>query len=209
MSQDLPRKQPETEVKGSPEAKPAPIELRNMTINYIAAEDRLQLDAALMPVNKDQAHDQMEKGDDQSKDSNQRVRLWLTRRLMDLLIKQVIETLEVAAGPAAAIPNDLRQSIAQTKAERQKERATPVKAGPSDPAWLVTKAQIRRTNQGVRLVLAGYDNQQAILYLQHVILRQWLGILQTAYRRADWSLDAFPDWMTEAPTTAPKGILLN
>ncbi len=63
--------------------------------------------------------------------------------------------------------------------------------------------------EGVVLTFKSANDQRAMLSLTAAALRQWLNIVYDAYVRAEWSLAAWPDWISEAavPVQTPSVVM--
>ena len=150
-----------------------------------------------------------------SSDKNEKVeRLWLSRRLLDRLIPNLTDQLEVKS--SNEIPTELEQSLAQEKAELDKQESEAVKIKIKNPSWLVTSIQIRRSESNFQLVFLGDNTEvsnitknQAKFDLATTNLRQWLNAVYRIYLKAEWETKAFPPWLKENSSKSKKPILLN
>ena len=175
----------------SPSEPPAAkiLRIQTLTLRYVAAEDRMCIDCRL-------------KG-------GEHLRLWATRRLMDRLVPSLFDKLE-ADGSSSAIPADIRQSLAQSKAERQKEKSKAVAPPEDTPEWLVSGVKLADTPNGIRVAFRTKSTDEvAVIAFTRQHLRQWLAIVFSTYERAQWGRRVFPRWMEEDrnPAPAPKGLL--
>ena len=165
-----------------------------VTMSFNAIEDRIVMDSL-----------------DQSKKVE---RLWLSRRLLDRLIPTLTDQLEVDS--SKTIPTELEQSLAQEKAEMDKQQSKAVEINSKNPSWLVTHIQIGRSKNKFRLLFLGKNteepmatNNQANFDLAIPNLRQWLNALHKIYLKAEWETKAFPSWLNENNPKSGKNILLN
>ena len=158
-------------------------ELKRLTTRYLDIEDRVQLAGELV--------------------GGATVVLWLTWRLMQRLLPVLLQSLE-REGVDASYAGILH-GFAQQTARAGLEAALPVSAGQGSQTWLVVSVDISKTAETVRLIFKGPEYQQALLVLTPKPLRQWLGIVHEAYRRAGWPLAVWPDWVldTAGPGTLP------
>jgi hypothetical protein len=165
--------------------------LNKITTTYSETEDRLRL------VGEDAA--------------GEAVVLWLTRRLVNRLVRQLVEWLEAEDGGAlAALGPELRQSWAQEKAVRQLEPSAPVRARGDAPKLLVASVDLSRDQRRYVLRFRTADDTAPSLSLSSTELRQWLGIVHQLYLAADWPRDPWPAWMEEtAPTEQRQPALLH
>lgn len=160
-------------------------DLQRITTEYIESEDRIRLSGELAP--------------------QATVVLWLTQRLVNRLLPHLLGWLEQQTGQGAM--GDLFQGFAQQAAMANLEQQPPVQSAPQSQAWLVHAVNLTAAAEGVRLTFrcAGDasppDGSDAVgLTLHAQALRQWLGILHTQYRKADWPLTGWPDWLMEGHT---------
>jgi hypothetical protein len=171
-------------------------QLKRITIDYLAAEDRLRLSG---------------EGDDGG-----RLAIWLTRRLLDRLVPVLLDWMQregcdlpmARAGDAVATNAPAPRaeplhSFAQQAARASLSPVVPVQVTATDQAWLAQAVDVGRATGVLRLTFRGADVQQAVLTLRPQPLRQWLNILHDAYRKADWPATVWPDWVRDAaPTTS-------
>lgn len=165
-------------------------ELTRLTTEYIVYEDRIRLSGATA------------EGDT--------LVLWLTRRLLDRMLPQLVGWLEgqgqpqtASSGPRAGggLPNELVNTFAQQAARSQAKPQAPVRPNAASHAWLVHTLDLQRGPKAIRLVFkhpGGADVSPATLSLPAGAVRQWLNVLHDQYRRAGWPMDVWPAWVTEA-----------
>lgn len=154
--------------------------LQKMTTQYDEKEDRLRLSGELGP--------------------DAQVLLWITARLLNRLLPPLLKWLDKQSG--VDVRPELYQSLAQAAAVRGLEPQAPVQATASSRKWLVQAVDITPQQDQVQLVFRGANaDEQAAVLLPARPLRQWLGILFDQYRRAEWRLDIWPQWMHEARQT--------
>jgi hypothetical protein len=139
---------------------------------------------------------------------NQVVVLWMTRRLLDRLVSHLAGMLEreTAQAPEPQIQQAFAQQAAATthqqqSQEQQQAPVTPEQAK-SVSQWLVHEVDLTQAQQGVSLRFRGREPAQVVeLGMPALLLRQWLGIVHGQYRRAQWPMEAWPEWMNEGQTT--------
>ena len=156
--------------------------LRRIDTRYLAAEDRIRL----LGVTTD----------------NQTLVLWLTRRLLDRLLAQVLEQFDLyhgggppADGPAPQGPHWPGEtgSVPEPVMSPTPE-APPLRAA---PPWLVSRVTLREMPPGLWCGFQGQaPEQRATLVFTPWQLRHWLRILLGEYRRAQWPLGAWRAWLT-------------
>ncbi len=162
-------------------------ELQRATTEYIDSEDRLRLSGTV--------------------DGQQTVVLWLTHRLLQRLLPPLLTWLDKRQ-PDAVPRADVLHSFAQQQAQSKLPRQAPVQAKAESQTWLVTSIDITSSDQAVRLIFKGRQQEAAQLTLTPIQLRQWLGILHAGYRAAQWPLDAWPVWMAEGTAIRPPPAAL-
>ena len=165
-------------------------ELQRVTTEYVAAEDRLRVSGAA--------------ADDQT------VVLWLTQRLLNLLVPQLTGWLE-RQGAADLIDSELAQSFAQEAAEASLAAEPAVRPASDEDGWLVDSVDMHTGTDGVVLAFKAGDNAIASLTLLTEALRQWLGILRGQYVQGGWPTSVWPSWMgeTHAQPVKPAGAALH
>jgi hypothetical protein len=170
-------------------------ELKRLTTEYLATEDRIRLSGEVDPQTP--------------------VVIWLTQRLLLRMVPALLEWLQkeleksplvaastkVATSPAAAGVKDFLQQAAQQSARSAVTPQEPVRAGRDSPELLATAINVARLPQGIRLTFRGAagDQQTYHFSLAAQPLRQWLAILQDVTLRAEWPQQIWPEWM-QKPT---------
>ncbi|MBO9543702.1 hypothetical protein [Caulobacter sp.] len=155
-------------------------ELQRITTEYVTIEDRLRLTGAT--------------GDDQI------VVLWLTQKLLNLLVPQLTGWLERQGGAGG----ELLQEFAQQAAEASLPIEAAVRAAAPETNALVVTVDIATRAEGAILVFKTEDNTPlASLPLPFEALRQWLGIVRNQYVAGGWPTSAWPAWMDETHIAPP------
>ncbi len=157
------------------------MKLDKLTLDYVAAEDRVLLRAQDAAGNV--------------------VAFWLTLRMSRALLKSLVEHLENLTPKLAATDDEVLQSFRQTSALMKLASTEAVQAAGSAPL-LLTTLDLQRNPHGVVLQLPLAGGAIADLALDTVQLRQYLHILRSMFLRADWPLDDWPRWMGEAAAEA-------
>jgi hypothetical protein len=137
-------------------------------------------------------------------DADDVVCLWLTRRMLVRLLPKLFDWLqrEVPQSLAADAIQGFRQHSATAALEAQE----PVRADPNARQWLVTSVDVSLQGRQVHLVFRGDEPHEAVsLGLRALPMRQWLGVLHTQFRRADWPAGIWPDWMQESLNSSADG----
>lgn len=164
--------------------------LQRITTEYVGVEDRIRLSG------KDGADDAAP------------VVIWITQRLLQRLLPVLLEWLERREG--ASLRADVVRSFAQQAARAELVPQEPVRAAADSAAWLAREVDIGRDERSVRLSWRGGEGQSAFFELSAKPLRQWLGILHDHCVKADWPLDAWPEWVcAAAPARAERTGLLH
>lgn len=152
-------------------------QLHRVTTEYVPVEDRIRLSG--------------ETADDRT------FVLWLTQRLLNLLVPQLTRWLE--HHDAAASGADLFQEFAQQAAESSLTAEPAVQAAAPASAWCVVTVDIATGPDGATLVFKSEGEIELVaLPLTAMALRQWLAILRGQYLAAAWPTTAWPAWMNEA-----------
>lgn len=171
-------------------------ELQRITSQYVEYEDRIRLT-----------------GENPERDV---VTLWLTQRLLNRHIGPLVQWLERSrsdndAQPRVTVRQTLEQTFIQQHAAQVLTLQTPVPAIGSCSDILVNSVDLKSGARGVRLLLKDRDNEiTATLTLGVTPLRQWLAILLSQHKVAQWSLSVWPQWMLDARhQTAPQQMRMH
>lgn len=155
---------------------------RRFTTEYVDQEDRIriahELDQPVVQIN------------------------WLTRRLLDRLVTHLIGSLEKSLAPVSR--PDVMQAFVQEAAIAQLTPEPAVKPAIQAQSWLVVSIDLNWRGSSLSLVFKGAKPEQEIIITMNAIqLRQWLRILHVQYTKAGWDLSAWPDWMLNANQGVP------
>ncbi len=126
--------------------------------------------------------------------------LWLTRRLAERLVPALIQGLRVPHldDDAQATEVQAAQVYAQLEARISRKPANPVVVADTAAPALVQKIQVKTAQNGARvLVLTCPDAEPAELVLRPGELRQWLEMLNLAFRKGQWREDIWPAWIQQ------------
>jgi hypothetical protein len=138
-------------------------------------------------------------------EADDRVQVWLTRRLLDRLLPVVIDWLPQAeggggSGPMASLVSEFQQQAAVSGVVPQ----PPVRATPTTRDWLAEAIDVNRAADQLGVVLKAAGQVPVGLTFTPVSLRQWLGILCVAYFQADWPVAVWPEWIRSSVTQKPS-----
>lgn len=162
-----------------------PPSLSRLTTEYIETEDRIRVTGELPGLTE--------------QDAPRTVVLWFTQRLFNRLLPHLLTWLErhdVLQGWNQAV-----QGFAQQAAVAALTPQPPVRSAPESQTWLVHKLQLTCTPYNAQIGFQsapGGPEYQTHLVLEAQPLRQWLNIVYEQYRRAQWPLSLWPQWLTEA-----------
>ena len=155
---------------------PAPQALQRVTTQYVVNEDRIRLSGETA--------------------EGETLVLWLTQRMLGVLIPRLIDWLEQQGGDV------LLQEFAQQAAEAALEAEPPVAA--QTLGGCVTSIDIATGPDGVLLVFKTEGDALGVsLALLNAPLRQWLGIVRSQYVIGGWPTAVWPAWMDETQTAPP------
>jgi hypothetical protein len=155
---------------------------------YVVAEDRLRLTCSL------------EGGETET--------FWLTHRLANALVKQLVNWLDntVAEDRSGPFANSIAQQSAVAKAPEKRREALP-----DQPGRLIDTVNVKLAEKAILLTFKDASGHAARVTFDAPHLRRWLQGLHEQYRRAEWSVDEWPDWVIEQsnPEPAPPAVRLN
>lgn len=170
--------------------------LQRITIEFVAREDRIRLSGA-----------RADEGP---------LAIWLTKRLLDRLVPVLLESIEREASDLPAVGQgdgggdraarsaeklpyqETLQGFAQQAARNRLEPQRAVRVSSDDEAWLAATVSVSRSPRWFKLTFKAADGRSASATLNIQQMRQWLNILHDSYRRAEWPLAVWPDWVREA-----------
>lgn len=192
-------------------------DLQRITIEYIEFEDRFRLTGEMKadsgetsePIESSEPSESIESSEVDESGKIDVVTIWLTQRLLNLLLPILFEWLQDRSAVASKNPsgdrqtNEFLQGFAQQAATEQIPQQPPVQSQADTLSWLVREVDIGRGPEGVKLSLKGHNGEEASLSLEQGQLRQWLSIVHNGWVRAEWPKTIWPSWILEtAPTTA-------
>jgi hypothetical protein len=157
--------------------------LQRVTTEFSAEEDRIRIAGVT--------------------EEGRRVVIWLTRRLLGLLLPVLLEQLDKQFGATSAEHRLVLHEFAQQAACQSLGGAAAVVTAQDDVAVLPTTVDIKQTAAGVMLVFRSPASNALSLPLGSEVLRQWLHILYQAVCAANWQLPQWPDWLTGATANDP------
>lgn len=157
--------------------------LDRLTTSYSDSEDRLRVAG-------------------QHAESDGTVALWLTRRLANRLVEVLTQWLDEAVREGQAVfDSGLHHAWAQEAATRQMEPAEPVAVAHDSPPGLVVSVDLSRDDEHYCVIFRTLGDRQddpPFVRFAATELRQWLGIVYSLYRAADWPLESWPEWIANA-----------
>lgn len=175
----------------APDGRAAARRIDKLTFDYSVAEDRLL--ARLQAMN------------------GERSAVWLTQRLARRLVMALLSHLDktaAAAGPATDRQSD-RPVVTSDPQQREmvnsfRHQAAMLKHAPLAPVAEVDTAgapvlKTIRARMSKNRMLLNFDlaSGPGVLILTQDTAWQMLHILLNAFRRAEWPLDIWPDWMRD------------
>lgn len=184
--------------------------LQRITSEYVATEDRFRLSGIT--------------------DTGGEVSYWITQRLLQRLLNFLLDWLEShreelerqaasdMLGPMVTKPVK-RSAQAEAKVSQVPEEADESdeadEAGKEespeeeqdDAAELLFEADIRIAPNRITVVFKPRNSEHAQLSLQLDEAWQWVAILHTLWRRAEWNLSVWPDWIEEVKAPHPSKSL--
>lgn len=155
--------------------------LLRITTKYMEVEDRVRMNA------------ECSDGD--------YISLWLTQRLLIRLAKNCIEFLDKQPLEVHKIPaaderlHPEAQSIMQQSATTGSQNQEAVVVKNNSQSYFIREIDIKHSSEGIVLVFRETEDKQAMLILNFEQLRRWLNIVCSIWRKADWPMEIWPDWV--------------
>ncbi|KJS09207.1 MAG: hypothetical protein VR73_02950 [Gammaproteobacteria bacterium BRH_c0] len=157
--------------------------LEKVTLSYVAVEDRIRMNAQIR--------------------GGEAVTFWLTQRLCRGLVKTFVDYLDKTTVTATDRGKSMVQTYFQEEAMMRKSKSPSVDASKSTaPPVLVKTLNIRTSADALQLRLPMPDGSVSTMPLTPMEARQLLQILFLQYRKGDWPLDIWPQWIRKQ---APQG----
>lgn len=133
--------------------------------------------------------------------------IWLTRRLLGLLLPVLLEQLEKQFDTASAEHRLALQEFAQQAACHAPGGSPAVVPGRDDEVMLSTSVDVTAAEAGVMLAFRSATGGTVGLPLTSDVLRRWLHILYQADCAANWRLPQWPAWLTGAAAGDPVAAI--
>lgn len=180
--------------------------LQRITSEYIATEDRFRLSGIT--------------------DKGGEVSYWVTQRLLLRLLNFLLDWLEThreelerqaatdMLGPVvtraskrsgqAGAEDSPEEAGSGEESEKEAEAGETPEEGKAASAELLFEADIRIAATRITVVFKPRKSEHAQLSLQLDEAWQWVAILHTLWKRAEWNLSAWPDWVEEVKAPHPS-----
>ncbi len=185
--------------------------LQRITSEYVATEDRFRLSGIT--------------------DTGGEVSYWITQRLLLRLLNFLLDWLEShreelerqaasdmlgpmvtkpvkrdaqADSKVSQVPEGTEEGDDEADAAGKEESTEEAKA---DIAELLFEADIRIAPNRITVVFKPRNSEHAQLSLQLDEAWQWVAIVHTLWRRAEWNLSVWPDWIEEVKAPHPSKSL--
>ncbi len=184
------------------------LNLQRITSEYVATEDRFRLSGIT--------------------DKGGEVSYWVTQRLLLRLLNFLLDWLEThreelerqaatdmlgpvvtkAAKRSAPTGGKVSGEVAgDEEADEKKTGSATGETAEEDKAAtaeLLFEADIRISAARITVVFKPRESEHSQLSLQLDEAWQWVAILHTLWRRAEWNLSAWPDWVEEVKAPHPS-----
>jgi hypothetical protein len=126
--------------------------------------------------------------------AGQAVTLWLTQRILNLLLPTLFNWLESKTNDS--LFSEAKIEMSQQVATSQLEQLTPVRPDAQCLEFLVHSVDLTTVKSCVSIVFKDEKGAElALLQLQTKQLRQWLAIVYRQYTKANWPTDTWPTWI--------------
>lgn len=181
-------------------------DLQRITVEYMEFEDRFRLTGEVKAGEDDSENPEADESGEVEV-----VTIWLTQRLLNLLLPVLLEWLQQQSPEASKNPsrdaqaNEMLQGFAQQAATEQIPQQMPVQSQADTQSWLVREVDIGSGSEGVKLILKGHNGEQASLSLERDQLRQWLSIVHNGWIKAEWPTTIWPSWIRETGSDTGAG----
>lgn len=193
-------------IQTEPEKTSTVLTLQRITSEYVATEDRFRLSGIT--------------------DKGGEVSYWVTQRLLLRLLNFLLDWLEThreelerqaatdMLGPvvtkAAKRSAQAGENVSGEEAGGEEAEEKEAEAGESSEedktatAELLFEADIRIAASRITVVFKPRKSEHSQLSLQLDEAWQWVAILHTLWKRAEWNLSPWPDWVEEVKAPHPS-----
>lgn len=152
--------------------------IKRVTTEYVDEQDRLRLSGEVS--------------------ESTTVILWMTHRLLNRLLPHLLSWLDKQTIQKAGTStgSGVMQEFAQAAARAGLQKQAPVTKKPENQEWLVCTVDVKSTESVFVLIFKGHQQHESVEFaLEASPMRQWLNIVYDQYRRAQWPMGIWPDWM--------------
>jgi len=126
--------------------------------------------------------------------------IWFTRRLFDRIIPTLAEQVKVEVANKSHV--NLQQEIMQLQAKQERLSQAPeipVRLNSETAMFLCRTVHFKKASNDTTVVIFTNDTTiEANMGLNHTDIRKVLDIFYGIYLKADWSVDIFPSWVSNA-----------
>jgi len=148
-----------------------PPQVKRVSTVYVPAQDRFRLAA------------EMEDGQVHA--------MWLTQRLLRLLIEPLSRHLQ------QTLPRTPREQVKRTYVELMekvgRKSAAPIAAAAPSAEWLIDAVNVSFKEPAVHLLFKGEDGHEAVMEIDAIKLRVWMGLLHRKSLKAGWPGQLWPE----------------
>ena len=122
---------------------------------------------------------------------NHSISFWLSQRLLTRLLMKLFEWLERHSTNSTS---EITQSFAQDAAKASLSPEKAVEPTGNFRDWLVVSIDITAQANTLSLIFKGDSEQSTTISFNELQLRQWLEILHSLWKLAQWPDTSWPDW---------------
>ena len=150
--------------------------IETFTAQADLAEDRIRLDA-ISPGGETQS-------------------IFLTRRLADRMVPLLVDRAEQQVMPGVPKELGLAMNQEQLRIEREENPIAPVEAKQGSSRWLCLTVHVGEERDQIVWTLTDDAANTAVMGLPGDGVRNVLEVLLIVYQGLEWTVQAFPGWMT-------------
>lgn len=170
--------------------------LNKITTEYIITEDRIRICGETI--------------------NGQTITIWLTHRLLNALLPHLFawldknKPIETVANIQSAPVKQIVQEFAQEAAVSKITQQEPVKPKLETRNLLPQAIDISFNEKVLTLIFRALEhdrNSESYSFsMEALILRQWLHVLFQHYKTARWTMETWPEWITQSKTSFDKQL---
>ena len=126
------------------------------------------------------------------------ISIWITQRLLNTAVFQLTKLINVSLSEKVGeLTSNASQAFQQSIAQANIKKQPPVQSVDIIEMGLITAINIARKKekQTYEIIFSWDATGKARMVMNEFQLRQWLAVIYSAVKRAEWPLGSWPEWI--------------